>query len=404
MLAPFPLPLRAGLVALALTAAACSTDPADPFTPAPTLTMTLKSGAEQAGRADQPLLAPLQVEVRRDGVPAAGVPVTWHTDDGSLAPSGVTDAAGVAAAVWTLPPREGRVRASARLEQYTRPIEFYAEARLPRILKIAGDEQTAAAGEALPQLLQVQVTWEGEPLAAEEVKWSFLPTTVLTGPDGIASATWSVGPVAGKQQISAGVGRFRNPAVSFTATVTPGPLASLEVHSAGEGVRYWTHGSLIRFFVTARDGHGNTVSHAPVTWSLATGAGEVVGTGTGPNGIAYVDVTPANDYSGEISVRAAANGAEVISNPSRHAHFIFADLTGWGDEAFPSSITVKSGTTVRWAHLGGWEHRVGPKGSIPNFILVENGGEVERPFTIPGVVEWVCGMHDWESFTIVVEP
>lgn len=401
---PSPFPLRAGLAALALTAS-CGTDPADPFVPpAPSFTMTPESGSEQAGRAEQPLPAPLQVRVRRDGVPAAGIPVMWHTLDGSLAPSGVTDAEGLAVAAWTLPPRGGRMRASARIEQNAEAVVFYAESGLPRILKLAGDKQTAAAGTALPQTLQVQVTWEGEPLAGEEVRWSFHPTPVLTGPDGIASATWSVGGTAGEQQASAVVGRLRNPIVYFTATVTPGPVASIEMHRAWEDVRYWTHGSQIRFFVTARDAYGNTVADAPLTWSLAAGTGEHAGTGTSVGGMAYVDVTPAADYFGDIRVRAAANGIEVVSEPSRHAHFIFADPTGWGDIVYPSSITVRSGTTVRWAHLGLEEHRVGPKGSIPNFILSQYGSVVERPFTTPGVIEWSCAVHEWESFTIVIEP
>jgi plastocyanin len=400
-----PLPLRAGLAALALSAASCGTDPVDPFVPPPpSFTMTLESGAEQAGRAEQPLLAPLQVRVRRDGVPAAGVPVLWHTIDGALVPSGVTDAEGLAAAVWTLPPRGGRVRASARIEQNAEPVVFYAEASLPRMLKVAGDKQTAAAGETLPQPLQVQVTWEGEPLAGEEVKWSFLPTPVLTGPDGIASATWSVGTAAGEQQISVKVGRLQNPIAYFTATVTPGPLASLQVHPAYENVRYWTRGFGTRFYVTARDAYGNTIGDLPLTWSLDTGAGTYEGTATNDAGLAYVEVTPAEAYSGDIIVRAAAHGIEAISDPSRHTHFMFANPTGWGDVALPPTITVSSGTTVRWAHLGYEEHRVGPKGSIPNFILSQYGGVVERPFTIPGVVEWVCAVHEWESFTIVVEP
>ena len=401
---PSSFPFRAGLAALALTAS-CSTDSVDPSAPpAPSFAITPESGSEQAARAEQPLPAPIQVRVRRDGVPVAGIQVMWHTLDGSLAPSGVTDAEGLAAAAWTLPPRGGRVRATARIEENAEPVVFFAEALLPRLLKVGGDKQTTAAGQALPQPLQVQVTWEGEPLAGEEVRWSFHPTPVLTGPDGIASVAWPVGGAAGDQQASAMVGRLRNPVVYFTATVTPGPVASIEMQPAWGNVRYWTHGSQVRFFVTARDAYGNAVDDAPVTWSLAAGAGEHVGASAGFGGMAYVDVTPAADYFGDIRVRAAANGVEAISDPSRHAHFVFANPTGWGDVANPSSITVRSGTTVRWAHLGSEEHRVGPRGSIPNFILSQYGGLVERPFTTPGVIEWSCAVHEWESFTIVIEP
>src|SRR5690606_17679123 len=106
---PFP---RAALAAVVLLAASCGTDPVAP-PEAPSLVLTLESGADQAGRADRALPVPLQVRVRRDGVPAAGIPVLWQTADGSLQPSGVTDDEGRATAIWTLPTRGGRVQAEA---------------------------------------------------------------------------------------------------------------------------------------------------------------------------------------------------------------------------------------------------------------------------------------------------
>ena len=393
--------LRAAFAALALVAASCATDPAGP--PATTSAVLRPvAGDDQVGRADRPLSTPLQVRVERDGAPAAGAEVVWHTLDGSLEPSGLSDAEGLATAVWTLPPRRGAASASARLgNDDSATVVFHAEARVPDLRIVGGNDQNGTAGETLPEPLQVLVTWDGEPLVGEPVQWSFLSAPVLTGPDGIASTTWTVGPTAGNSLVMARIGRLADPIAYFNATAAPGPLATLV--QASLGPRHWSHGLGIRLHALARDIHGNTIGGLPVEWSVVTGAGTVEGTGTDATGMAYVDVMPADDYAGDFQVRAVAEGVEMISQRRGYAHFMFVNPTGWGDYATQNSITVSPGTTVRWAHYGLEEHRLGPRdGTVVR--IPESGGVLEQSFATAGVHEWICAEHYWETFTIVVAP
>lgn len=391
--------------ALVVLAAACGTDPVSPSVES-SFVLTPGAGDGQIGRADRPLASPLEVTVTRDGRPAAGVSVIWHTVDGILEPGGSTDDRGVATAVWTLPRRPGNMRATARIDQSsTSPAVFRSEARLPALQKVAGDRQVGTVAEDLPEQLAVQVTWEGQPLAGESVTFSFLPLPVTTGPDGIAEATWKAGIVAGQSEATARISGLQSPSVRFSATLIPGPLATLELRAAVPGdALYWAHGSPLRFFVSAMDAYRNLIADVPHTWSLVAGTGTIVGTSATELGYGYVEVTPAADYAGDIRVRAASNGVEVTSNPSRFAHFLFADPAGWGDVVGPPGVAVPVGTTVRWAHLGYEEHRLAPKGGFVSGILTAHGSVFEQSFTTAGVHHWICVVHDWETFTIEVTP
>jgi hypothetical protein len=400
--------IRAAFASLTILAAACGGDPVGPLAApgASSLVLTPVSGADQVGLAARPLAGPLQVRVEHGGAPAAGVQVVWHTTNGSLEPSGVTDARGTATAVWTLPPREGSVRATARLAGQE-AIVFRAEAQFPEVQVAGGNGQEGTVGEVLAQPLQVQVTWQGEPLPGEAVRWSFLTAPVLTGADGIASAIWTLPTTAGTSRATATIGNQQEPMAYFTATGAPGPVARLESAESqsmepqfDNGNGTWSHISGFRFHVYARDAYGNLIKGLPVAWSIVTGEGTSEGTGTDDGGLAYVSVTPAAGYAGDIRVRAVAGGAEVLSDAYHYAHFI---LRGEPGEPVTSAVTVTPGTTVRWVLYGSDPHLLGPPGGA-TARLEYWGAVVAQPFTVIGVHEWVCANHGQEKFTIVVAP
>jgi hypothetical protein len=90
------------LGALGLVASGCAGDGTGPQ-PSPRITVSKISGDEQIGGINSTLLLPLRVVVDSAGTKQAGVVVTWQTSGGVIdPPSGVTDAAGIATATWTL--------------------------------------------------------------------------------------------------------------------------------------------------------------------------------------------------------------------------------------------------------------------------------------------------------------
>ena len=400
--------LRVALAVLALSATSCSTDPNSP-PDSLELVIQAVSGSGQEGRADQPLLLPLQVRVTRGEVPVAAIAVVWATDDGSIAASGVSDADGMAAAQWTLPPRSGTARARANLPGSTRAdVLFSAMAWFPDIEKVSGDRQTGRVGETLPQPLQVRVTREGVPLAGEPVHWSFLPTPVLTGPDGIASVALALGPVAGAQLTAVRIDPLANPGAYFTAVATPGPLAAVQIHRVrrilGGSAKYWSQGIPLDFGLTATDAYGNGLADIPITWSIAGGTGIPGATAvTGPEGRVDVRVTPEEGYRGEIAVRAAAEGVESAPATYPYTNFIVLDADGWGDYLNRSSATIRHGETVRWVNEGLETHTVAPVTGGEGGAVIPPGATFAYAFTTSGTFQWVCTQHG-ERFTITVTP
>jgi hypothetical protein len=90
----------------------------------------------------------------------------------------------------------------------------------------SGDGQTADAGAAVPDPLRIRVTREGRPQANITVTWStsdgsLEPASGPTGNDGIATSTWTLGPIAGSQTAQAAVQDAIDSPVVFSATATP---------------------------------------------------------------------------------------------------------------------------------------------------------------------------------------
>ncbi len=151
-----------------------------------------------------------------------------------------------------------------------------------------GSGQSAQTGSPLPTLLSVLVTDASDtPVADVVVTWSVVegggsvPSTASTNSAGIASATFTLGPIVGQQEALAQVSGLAGSPVVFTATATQEPGGTgLSVVSGGNNVleRYssdlWVHGN---FAYTGtwgfRTDEGNTLK----VWSLdAAGAPTLV--------------------------------------------------------------------------------------------------------------------------------
>lgn len=88
----------------------------------------------------------------------------------------------------------------------------------------SGNGQTGPPSAALPEDLRVLITRASEPQEGVEVAWatasggSLDPSTSVTGSDGIAASTWTLGPTEGAQSATASVTDADGSPVTFTAT------------------------------------------------------------------------------------------------------------------------------------------------------------------------------------------
>ena len=160
-------PLRAALLfgLSALTIVGCSDDDENGGGPNPDVVIAKAppSGDAQTGTVGTALTDELRVIVTEDGAPSPGVDVTFATTDGSVVPTtATTDAAGIAATVWTLGQTAGAQDATASLSGATgSPQTFTATGEADvaaNLVTVSGDDQAGRVGQAAPAPLIVQVT------------------------------------------------------------------------------------------------------------------------------------------------------------------------------------------------------------------------------------------------------
>jgi plastocyanin len=198
----------------------------------------------------QALSAPLRVRATRGGAAAPGEAVTWTVSGGQIASSGPTGADGVATATWTLSNTVGAHTATAT--SGNQAVQFAATATAaPQgnfVIGLAdpsGNNQTAAVGSTLAELLRVAVTTNGQPAQGVLVIWQtnapngfFNPPQSVTNAQGIATTEWTLGTALGAQTTTASAGQASGPSVAFTATATPGQggaTVDVSVSIAGGG-------------------------------------------------------------------------------------------------------------------------------------------------------------------------
>jgi len=202
------------------------------------------------------------------GARVPGVPVAWAVDSlgGTITPASTTDTLGVATATRTLGGKAGLQTAFAVVNGLINsPVRFAATALADtafRILKIAGDTQTATVGTLVTTAPAVRVTDAfGNPIAGVQV--TFTPDAVsgvvtgaiqTTDTAGVARVgSWTLGTIAGAQTLTAGAGTLTP--VGFTAQATAGGAAQLLFLTPP--VKGFAGNVLPAVQVGARDGFGN---------------------------------------------------------------------------------------------------------------------------------------------------
>ena len=177
--------------------------------------VAVSSGAGQKGRAGTALGKRVIVRVTdAGGNPVAGAQLTLEPAGGELSDStAVTDSAGNAAVVWTMPGTVGPQRLVVRAAGVEKSAEVLATALAapPANVAFAAAPKGGALGKPLGKSVQVMVTdVYGNPVSGSTVVFkaaagTATPTRVITDRDGVARTKWTLGTKAGEQTLSASV-------------------------------------------------------------------------------------------------------------------------------------------------------------------------------------------------------
>src|SRR5439155_191401 len=222
--------------------------------------------------------------------PTAGPNTLTATASGLTGTPVTTSGSGIAAVTsWTLGPTAGPNSLTATASGLTgSPVTFTATGAVGAATQMAsngGDGQTATAGTTVPVNPSVVVRdANGNPVAGVSVTFavasgggSVSPTTpVTTNGSGIAAVTsWTLGPTAGPNTLSATSGTLTGSPVTFTATGTTG-LAATMVKSSGDDLTGPVATRLqTPHIVLVSDANSNPVAGVTVTWAAASGGGSV---------------------------------------------------------------------------------------------------------------------------------
>ncbi len=251
-------------------------------------------GDNQTGLAGSQLAQPLEVMVVDDG----GNPVSGHTVTFALdtdAPGAQLDPKsarsgddGIARSHWTLGATSGVQTVVARVARggETDPLEARFSASVEagsarRIAPVSGDEQSAQVGTPLADPLVVTVTDAlGNPVQGVSVDWtadegSVDPASSITGSNGRAQTSWTLGPATGSQAATASSSGLEGSPVGFTATGRAGG-ADRVVPVSGDNQSGRVGSALDNpLVVRLLDQAGNGVPNRAVSWVVATGSGTV---------------------------------------------------------------------------------------------------------------------------------
>jgi len=204
-----------------------------------------------------------------------GTPIAWSSLDTSRAR--VPDAA------------EGRVvggalrgTASVIARLLTGPADTTGVRNQPRpstAVIVSGNNQTDTVGSGLTNPIRIRVgATDGLGVSGVRVVFSVLsgggtlaPDSALTNDSGLVQVSWTLGPLAGTQQMRARVrAAIADSLLTISATAQSLQPAVVLITPAGDTLT--ALGDTTRFSATADDAFGNPIPTATFTWTTSTGA------------------------------------------------------------------------------------------------------------------------------------
>lgn len=339
----FPGVRRAAVLAvLLLSACGGGSDLLLPGTGEPAA-VTLLQGNGQNGRVGDALPQPLVAAVTDGaGRPVEGATVVFVLTDpapgASLSPDTTTTAAnGTATAQVVLGTRPGtqagEVLALGGQGQTTATATFSLNA-LPEnasgITAVSGMDQSGQVGTTLANPLVVQVADAfGNPIPGVDVVWtadgggSVSSGTTTTGADGQTSVTRTLGTTAGTQRALATVDGLAGSPVTFVHTATAGAASGLSIVSGDDQTGPVSTELPLPLVVVLKDGGGNPVPGAAVSWVIGAGGGSVTPT------------TSTTDAAGQAAAAWTLGGTPGVNNNT-----VSAVVSGIGVVEFSATATA----------------------------------------------------------------
>lgn len=281
----------------------------------------------------------------------------------------------------------------------------------------SGDGQTATVGQPVADPLRVVVTEDGAPLAGATVVWattapggSVDPGSAVTGADGVANTTWTLGTVSGAQSSTATLTGASGSPVTFTATATAGEATTIA--KAGGDNQSGETGAQLATAVQAKvsDEFGNGVAGVEVAWEASGGTVSAPSVPTNAAGISAVDVT-LGSTAGPVTITATATGlggspltfnatatepAPIPTTAGVTVGNIFFRSDRNNTEPAVDTVAVGGTVTWTWVNTGSEPHSVRATGS-PTFpsstILTGNGETYNHTFSTAGAYNYDCSVH-----------
>jgi hypothetical protein len=227
----------------------------------------------------------------------------------------------------------------------------------------ATNGQTGLVGTGLPLPLRVKVDSAGIPKAGVTIKWytkagSMAPTQSVTDKDGVASAAWTLGTVAGRVDADAAIPGSPTYLVHFNALAAPGPAVAIETYS-GDRQTFPVNRSA-SVVAVVKDPYGNTVQGQAVTWTIQRGpvaflttgvttdaaglsTSSLVATGTSGNAVVRAAL-PGSGASADFALTIGGPGATVVLHTSSPISFI----SSHNGSTNPAVDTIAVDGTMTW--------------------------------------------------------
>jgi adhesin/invasin len=275
---------------------------------------------------------------------------------------------------------------------------------------VDGDDQIAPAGTTLSDsVIVIVLDTDERPVSSQEVTFSIVsgggsvePLTVTTGADGLAAASWRLGPSAGPQELQASTiqgGSSAQLEVPFTATAVAGS-GSVLVGVSGDGQTGPVNSALPdSLVVKATDAVGNPVANVEVTWSV-TGGGSItpVTVVTGADGLAAAERVlggSAGAQSAHATVEGFTGSPVTFSHTAVPANPTVLVLVNGDDQIGPGGFALAESLVVRLEDNNGngigsrsisWLPSSGSGSVSPATVTTDPNGLAATSWTLPAGV------------------